>query len=305
MTTTKLKICYVDMCNGLTNQAGRCFRRLIDGLKAKAVAKNPGLEFDFVHVQPRNLGELPDRTADLFLSSGGPGSPYDGYEDPWCTGYRSFLDWAVERNQKDPQRAPQILAVCHSFELATIHFEVAQVAMRPSGRKFGVMPAYVTPEAIDHVLFKPFGERLFVWEHRFWEAVHLDEKRLKELNGKVLARESRPGRIDKGQSLLAFDFAPGIMGTQFHPEADRQGLMAWVYSPEHAGEFKKAYGEPLYQRMLKTLEDPSRVARTFAIFVPSWLHDRFDAWAQQRGLNPVGPPEQDLNEFFGDKAANG
>jgi GMP synthase-like glutamine amidotransferase len=298
-----LKICYVDMCNGVANQAGRCFRRLVDGLKARAVAANPGLEFSFTHVQPRNLGELPKRDADLVLSSGGPGSPFDGYEDPWCTGYRDFLDFVVEKNTKDAAHAPKVLAVCHSFELATIHFKVAQMVLRPAGRKFGVMPAYPTPDGLKSLLFAPFGDRLFVWEHRHWEAIDLDQKRLDELGGKLLARESRPERTDKGTALLAFDFAPGIVGTQFHPEADRQGLMVWVYSEEQATEFKKVYGEALYQRMIKTLDDPTRVARTFALFVPGWLTDRFNGWAKVQGLATLPPPNQDLTEFFAPQAA--
>lgn len=306
MTTTKLKICYIDMCNGVANQAIRCFRRLVDGMMVRAAAKNPGLELDYVHVQPRNLNEIPDRSADLFLSSGGPGSPYDGWDDPWCTNYRAFLDWIVERNIAEGERAPQVLAVCHSFELATIHFGVAQLTMRPGGRKFGVMPCYVTESGMQSSIFKPFADRLFVFENRSWEAVHPDEKRMQQLGTVVLARESRNNRKDKGDGLLGLSFAPGILGTQFHPEADRQGLRAWVYSEEQAAEFKKIYGDALYQRMLKTLDDPSRVARTFAIFVPTWLHERFDLWAKLKGLNPIGPPEQDLAEFFGDKkAANG
>ena len=203
MTTPKLKICYVDMCNGVANQAGRCFRRLVDGLMAQARAKNPGLELDFVHVEPRNKGELPDRSADLFLSSGGPGSPYDGYEDPWCTGYRAFLDHVVEQNRSSPDTGPQVLAVCHSYELATIHFQVAKISQRPAGRRFGVMPIYVTREGLGHTLFKPFGDRLFAWEHRFWEAVDLDDKRLANLGGRLLARERRDGKADKGAAAWA------------------------------------------------------------------------------------------------------
>lgn len=305
MTNTALRICYVDMNNGMANQATRCFKRHIDGLQSRVLAKNPGLRFELVHVQPRNLGEKPPRDCDLVLSSGGPGSPYDGFDEPWCTAYRHYLDYVVEQNRLAPARAPQVLAVCHSFELATIHFGVAQVSLRPRGRKFGVMPAYVTPEGTECVAFKPFSDRLFVWEHRFWEAVNLDARRLDALGGKVLARESRPGRDDKGQALLAFQYAPGILATQFHPEADRQGLSVWVHNPEHASAFKKAYGEELYQRMLKTLDDPSRVARTFALFVPTWLTDRFNAWARSRGLAEIDAPEQDLSEFFAAKAANG
>jgi GMP synthase-like glutamine amidotransferase len=293
------------MCNGVPNQAVRCFRRLVDSLKARAAAVNPGFELVYTHVQPRNLGELPSRDADLVLSSGGPGSPHDGYDDPWCVGYRAYLDHVVEQNIKDAAHAPKLLGVCHSFELATLHFKVAQMVQRADGRRFGVWPCYPTTDGLKSQLFAPFGDRLFVWENRQWEAVGLDEKKLAALGGRLLARESRHGRTDKGNALLGFDYAPGVVAVQFHPEADREGLRVWVYSTEQATEFKKSFGEPLYQRMIKTLDDPSRVARTFALFVPGWLTDRFNGWARTHELATLPPPEQDLTEFFAAPAPTG
>lgn len=296
MKPPTLKLCLVDMNNGVKNEATRCFRRLFDALVARAKAVNPGLEFHFTHVQPRNLGERPDRDADLVLSSGGPGSPFDGYDDHWCIDYRKFLDSVVERNVADPANAPGLLVVCHSFELSVTHFEVATMVKRDRLR-FGVMPAYVTEAGQHSALLAPFGDRLFTWEHRSWEAVDLNEARLRELGGEVLARESRPGRNDKGRALLSFRFAPGISGTQFHPEADRAGVLAWINRPEHAAALRDAYGSSLYQRMMKTLADPNRLARTFALFVPGWLTHEFNRLAKARGLVGLPPPEQSMLEF--------
>ena len=90
-----VRVCLVDMNNGVANQATRCFRRIVDAFGKRVRETNPTLELVFKHVQPRNLGELPSHDDDLVLSSGGPGSPFDGYDDPWCTGYRAFLDWVV------------------------------------------------------------------------------------------------------------------------------------------------------------------------------------------------------------------
>jgi GMP synthase-like glutamine amidotransferase len=286
------------MNNGVANEATRCFRRLFEGFSARVRAANPGLDIHFRHVQPRNLGELPDgHNVDLVLSSGGPGSPFDGYEDPWCTGYRKFLDLVIEKTLQDAYRSPALFVVCHSFEIAINHFGFAQMTRRDN-LKFGVMPCYTTEEGRRSPLFEAFGDRLFVWEHRRWQATDLDEKKLKALGGQLLAVESRPGgEIDKGRGLLGFNFAPGIVGTQFHPEADRPGVMAWVNRPEHAADLKDAYGESLYERMLKTLSDPTRLARTYALLIPGWLTYRFNQLALERGLRPIAPPEQDMRNF--------
>lgn len=297
MTHPPLRLCLVDMNNGVANEATRCFRRLFDGFVHRVRAVNPDLPVQFRHVQPRNLGELPDAKAvDLVLSSGGPGSPYDGFEDSWCAGYRQFLDHVMDANAQHPDTAPQVFVVCHSFEIAITHLKVAEMTKRGT-LKFAIMPAYPTEEGMADPLFAPFGERLFVWEHRRWQAVNLDERALQALGGKLLCRESRPGRTDKGEALVGFRFGPGLVGTQFHPEADRPGVMAWINRPEHAADLRDAYGNALYERMIKTLDDHSRLARTYALLIPTWLQLRFNQLAGARGLRPIGPPEQDMQEF--------
>jgi len=300
MAARRLNLCLVDMNNGVPNEATRCFTRIFDAFQAKVREVNPSLEITFAHVQPRNLGTLPAHDVDLVLSSGGPGAPTDGYEEAWCTGYRKFLDSVLDQNQSGRADAPGLFVVCHSFEIAVTHFGFAKLVPR-SSLKFGVFPAYVTEEGASSVLFEPFEDRrLFTWEHRKYETIELDEKLLHAQGGKLLATESRPGKIDKGAGLMAFDFGPGIIGTQFHPEADRPGVIAWINRPEHAFALKDAYGNDLYQRMMTTLKDPTRLARTYALAIPSWLRKRFNRLAEVRGLNPIGPPEQDMRMFEAD-----
>jgi hypothetical protein len=291
-----LRLSLVDMNNGVPNEAVRCFRRLLDAFAARVRSANPRLAVVLEHVQPRNLGELPSRQADLILSSGGPGSPHDGWEEPWCTGYRAFLDSILDRTAQRPDRAPTAFVVCHSFEIAIQHFRFAEMARRQD-LKFAIFPAYLTEEGPKEDFLQPFGERLFVWEHRRFQAVGLDVARLRQQQGAVFARESRPGQTDKGEALLALRFGPGLEGTQFHPEADRPGVLAWIHRPEHTAALRDAYGNSLLERMMKTLDDPGRLARTYALLIPGWLTSRFNHLAEARGLRPIPPPVQNMREF--------
>ena len=78
--------------------------------------------------------------------------------------------------------------------------------------KFAIFPAYLTQEGERTDFLMPFAERLFVWEHRRWQAVGLHAARLAQQQGAVLATESRPGQKDKGEALLALRFGPGLEG---------------------------------------------------------------------------------------------
>jgi GMP synthase-like glutamine amidotransferase len=294
-----LRISLVDMNNGVANQATRCFRRIVDAFGQRVRERNPGLDVTFTHVQPRNLGELPPGDTDLLLSSGGPGSPYDGFDAAWCTGYRKFLDHVIEKNLKDPTSAPKALLVCHSFQLAVLHFGVATMEQRAT-KKFGLMTAYMTDAGEQADFLSPFGYRLFCWEHRNWEAIDLDAKRLKELDGEVYATEthaSHPQHKYKGDALLALRFAAGIEGTQFHPEADKPGVMAWVEKPESQDALRIAYGETLLEKMKTSLGNPERLAKTFALLIPGWLTHRFNTLSEARGWKTLDAPVQDMREF--------
>ncbi len=298
----RLRIALVDMNNGVENQAMRCLRSIATRFHDHAKITNPNLDLEIVHVSPRDKGEVPPDDCNLYLSSGGPGSPYDGDGQQWTTDYYRFLDRVVEDNLAKGPAARALFGVCYSYEMIVRHFQIATMAPRAT-RKFGVMPVYMTSLGRTHPLLQTFGDRLFAFEHRNWEAIDLDESRLAKLGGQVLALESREGQNDKGKALLGIDAAPGVETVQFHPEADRAGVVTWVSKPDQAAAFREAYGDLTYERMLKTLDDPNRLARTFAMLIPGWMVRKFNGMAAAHGWNPVGPPEVDAKGFGTDVRA--
>jgi GMP synthase-like glutamine amidotransferase len=293
----KLRVCLCDMNNGHPNQAMRCFRVIISAFFAAVRRANPGLECELAVVEPRNKHELPPRDCDLYISSGGPGTPYEHDGEVWLDEMYSFYDWVVERRLQLGPGGPSLLGVCYTYELLVRHFRVGGVEPL-SDRKFGVMPVYTTADGQAHPLTQAFGDRLFAFEHRNWEAIDVDEGSLRAIGGRVLARESRDG-VSKGRAVLALHLAPGIEGTQFHPEADRPGVIAWVSKREQAQAFVKAYGRLTYDRMIKTLDDPQRLAKTFALMIPGWLTRQFNELAGRRGWAPLPLPELDMVAFAG------
>lgn len=285
-----LRVCLVDMNNGHVNQAMRCLRGIVGQFFQKAQQHNPTLQVELSEVSPRDTGERIPRTADLYIGSGGPGSPFEGEGTEWSKDFGEFCDGLVTSHQGPAEAHRSIFAICYSFELVVMHFGVCEVAPR-SERKFGVMPIYTTSEGRHHPLLRAFGDRLFAFEHRNWEAVDLDSRKLSSLGGSVLARESRDG-FSKGRALLGLEVAPGVEAVQFHPEADRAGVMNWVARPEQAAAFREQYGELTYQAMLRTLDDPRRLARTYALVIPGWMARRFNELAKGRGYNELPEPNE-------------
>jgi GMP synthase-like glutamine amidotransferase len=288
------------MNNGHVNQAMRCLRGLVSGFVERVQAHNAELSCELVEVSPRDTNNLIPVDCDLYLSSGGPGSPFDGDGQPWTFDYASFVDGVVESVIRGGADQRSLFAICYSFEMVVRHFQLAQIVPRVE-RKFGIMPVYMTPAGQEHPLLAPFGDRLFAFEHRNWEAVDLDQKKLESMGGKLLARESRDG-VSKGRAVLGLDIAPGVETVQFHPEADRSGVVNWISRPEQAAAFKATYGEVTYQAMLRTLDDPRRLARTYALVIPGWLTRRFNALAPFRDYVELPPVDDNIPERFATSA---
>ncbi len=299
----ELRVCLIDMNNGHANQAMRCFRTIVASFFERVERHNPGLPTKLVEVSPRDTNDRIPRDCDFYIGSGGPGSPYDGDHERWFLDFTRFTDEMIPACKRSDAEMKSFFAVCYTFELLVRHFKVAEVSLRDS-RKFGVMPAYMTVIGQQHPLLSAFGERLFAFEHRNWEAINVDEARLAEIGGAVLAQESRDG-YSKGRAILGFDLGPGIETVQFHPEADRAGVMSWVARPEQAAAFRETYGEFTYQAMLRTLDDPNRLARTFALVIPGFLTRRFNLLAQHRGYAELEPPSSEdvIAAFVGDSGA--
>jgi GMP synthase-like glutamine amidotransferase len=296
MSLRPLRLCIIDMNNAHVNQAMRCLRGIVSNFFDHVRRENPGLPCEMIEVSPRDTNNPVPRDADLYLSTGGPGSPFDGDGQPWSSDYGRFSDEVAEAAARGGADQQSLFAICYSFEMVIRHFKLAHIGPRAE-RKFGVMPIYTTAEGQHHPLLAAFHDRLFAFEHRNWEAIDLDEGLLRRLGGKLLARESRDG-VSKGRALLALDVAPGIEAVQFHPEADRPGVMNWVARPEQAAAFKATYGEVTYQAMLRTLDNPRRLARTFALVIPGWLVRKFNELATSRGYAPVGAPSEDVSSAF-------
>jgi homoserine O-succinyltransferase/O-acetyltransferase len=281
-----LRIAFIDMNAGVENQAMRCLRSVVDHFERRVLRENPRLEIQITQVSPRDKTEPPPPGYDLYVGTGGPGSPLEGPGTRWFDEFCGFVDEVLDEHRAGRPGARSLFAICYSFELVTMHLGLAEVQPRDA-RKFGVMPVYTTSAGQDHPLLAPFGDRLFAYEHRNWEVVDLDEARLGLLGGELLARESRQGRVDKGTAALAFHTGTGLEAVQFHPEADLLGILHWLDQPVHAAAFRDAYGEETFLRMMKTIRDPERVARTHAELIPGWMQRRFNALAPLYGWRPI------------------
>src|SRR4051812_38484209 len=84
----KIKIAILDLYEGAENQGMRCLQQIIDEWQ---LHKNYNVKLDIFDV--RSKFEIPDLSYDIFISSGGPGSPIDTQDLEWD---KKYMQWIAD-----------------------------------------------------------------------------------------------------------------------------------------------------------------------------------------------------------------
>src|SRR5687768_11455809 len=118
-----IRIAILDLYEGQPNQGMRCLRQIINQWAEDNLHETHCDEFDV-----RLLQQVPDLTYDIYISSGGPGSPLESIGSIWEAAYFNWLseieNWnsnALHHNKKF------VFFICHSFELICRHYRLAEI----------------------------------------------------------------------------------------------------------------------------------------------------------------------------------
>ena len=262
--TGNYKIAVLDMNAGRPNEGMRCITSLMGEFLSQ-----DGVKGNYDVFEVRNKQEMPDiNEYDIFLSSGGPGSPLKmGVE--WEEKYFNFLDSILHHNLSQTQKK-HVFLICHSFQLACLHWDVARVTKRRS-TSFGIFPIYKTLSGENEVLFKDLEDPFYAVDSRDYQVVGPNEWKLDTLDGKVLCREKIRPNVPLERAVMAIRFSNEIFGVQFHPEADAEGMLRYFGKEEKRNQIVKRHGKKKYLEMITQLDDKSKIWKTNKTLIPTFL----------------------------------
>jgi homoserine O-succinyltransferase len=257
------RVAILDLNNGVPNLGLRSIVELVEKTGASSAAANVSVEvFDV-----RGKGELPGLNFDVFISSGGPGSPYDDVGESWETAYFQWLDQVRSKN------VPTLL-ICHSFELMVRHFELATVSARRSP-SFGIFPVHPTDEADGDAVFGQLHDPFYAADFRDWQVVDADPNRFSELNAKILAREKIRDHVPLERAIMAIRVGSNMFGVQFHPEASPEGMARHFLEDEKMEQVVTTHGEETLVKMQALLKKPDGLSHTYSTVMPKFLDFAF------------------------------
>ncbi len=228
----------------------------------------PDIQVDSFDV--RRSCEVPDLDYDIYISTGGPGSPLKGDGD-WEMPYYDLIDKIWDHNQKSNDKK-FVLFICHSFQMICLHLAIGDIVRRKK-ESFGVYPVHKTSDGKAEPLFEGLDDPFYVADFREWQVIKLNEERIVNRGFKVLALEKFRPHVKLERALMAMRFSPEWFGTQFHPEADPDGMLYhFTHTPKKAIAIEKK-GKDKYSRMIELLKDPEKLVKTYDKVIPSFIEN--------------------------------
>lgn len=267
----KIKVAIIDMNNGVANQGMRGIQEVLLRYQQEMETE---LSFDIFDL--RQKGEIPDLEYDIYISSGGPGSPYDGEGQTWENDFFNLLDEIETFNLSTEHKKKHVFLICHSFQMACRKFAVGQVVRRRS-TAFGIFPVFLTEEGEIDTVFQGLPNPFYTVDSRDWQVTNPDDHHFTVKNAKVLALEKDRPHIDLERCVMSVRFTKEIVGTQFHPEADPVGMKLYLLQDDKKMAIVKNHGTDKYNDMLQSLDDPGRIALTQHIVLPNFLNEAINA----------------------------
>jgi len=263
---TEIKVAIIDLYDNYPNQGMRNFMELVERYREQHQVNLTYQVFDL-----RAKNEIPDTSFDVYISSGGPGSPIDTADTEWEAKYWNLIDAISAHNASDSPNKKHVLFVCHSFQLMCRRYELGVVNMRHS-ESFGILPTHKTAEAEDEYLFRGLADPFFIVDSREWQVIHPNEEKFKEMGAMLLAIEKERPHVDLPRAMMAIRFNEYFFGTQFHPEADPIGMRVHMLDEERKQSMIEEYGQKKYDTMLKELDNPEQLLLTHNTIIPNFLY---------------------------------
>jgi homoserine O-succinyltransferase/O-acetyltransferase len=262
-----VRIAILDLYEGQANQGMRGLREIINQFGEINHLDIVSKEYDV-----RQKNEVPDMSYDIYLSTGGPGSPTESEGLEWDNIYFEWLQ-KMEDYNNDPVNFQKkyIFFICHSFQLACRHFKIAQITRRRS-TAFGVFPVHLLEAGKTEPVFEGMPDKFYAVDSRDFQVVQPDEKRLKESGAKILCIEKERPHVPYERALMGVRFTEYFIGTQFHPEADAAGMSIYLQSEEKKRTVIENHGVEKWKSMIEQLNDRDKILWTHNHILPNFLN---------------------------------
>lgn len=259
----KLKLAILDMNKGHKNMGLNCIREIVEGYSSV-------IEYEVFDVRVKNI--VPDLSYDIFISSGGPGNPLEG-NGVWEYKFFDWLDALWKFNKENPvEDRKHAFFICHSFQLVCNHFELGDITPRRA-TSFGVFPVHKTKHGKLDTIFNTLPDPFFAVDSRDWQLIQPNLRVFSKHGARILAIEKIRSHVEYERAIMAVRFSDEMVGTQFHPEADAEGMKSHLLKEENKVKIVENFSQRKYNNMLNLLDHPEKITATQNAVLPGFIEN--------------------------------
>ncbi|TXD83320.1 GMP synthase [Subsaximicrobium wynnwilliamsii] len=259
MKKAHVKLAILDMNNGEPNQGLRCIKEIVTLFEE---------DVDYQIFDVRSKQELPDSSFDIYISSGGPGSPLD--KGAWRKPYLHLMQELWDFNKQSDYQKKHVFFICYSFQVMCDYFELGSIKPRRS-TSFGILPIHKTKAGLKDTLLEGLSDPFFAVDSRDWQLIQPRLKVFKEHGASILSLEKLRSHVEYERAIMAVRFSKEFVGTQFHPEADPIGMKAYFLAEENKRKVITNFGEEKYENMMTQMDDPEKITLTYNTILPKFI----------------------------------
>lgn len=257
----------MDLNEGVPNQGMRCLREIINHY-----SEENGIYLHLDEFEVRLKNQVPNLSYDIYISSGGPGSPLDSIGSEWEYHYFKWLQGVEEwNNDETALNKKHVFFICHSYQLACRHFNVGKVCQRKS-TAFGVFPMHILTDGKNEPVFQGLRDPFYSVDSRDYQVIEPNEEILQDMGATVLAIEKERPHVPYQRAVMAIRFNEYMIGTQFHPEADATGMSMYLQRDDKKQFVITEHGEAKWKSMIEHLNDPDKIMWTYSHILPNFLN---------------------------------
>jgi len=264
-SSREFRIAILDMYNGFQNEGMRCIKKII-----AEFGVNQPLSITYTVFDVRQKLEVPGMDYDAYISTGGPGNPAPTGEN-WERKFFFFLDQLLQYNSNRHNTTKKhLFLICHSFQMASIHWQLAHVSKRRK-TSFGTFPVHKTPAGRKEPTLNKLQDPFWIVDSRDFQVTQPNQTALELFGAKVLCLEKIRPHVKLEQAVMCIRFSKEIIGTQFHPEADSEGMLRYFLREDKKTSIVNNHGEAKYNEMIAHLNDPDKILMTESVIIPTFL----------------------------------
>lgn len=133
------------------------------------------------------------------------------------------------------------------------------------------MPIHKTENGEQEFLFKNLPDPFYAVDSRAYQFIEPDHNRFEELGMKIVAIEKFRPHVNLERAVMAIRFSEEIFGTQFHPEANPEGMIENLKDEKNKTAMIENFGMEKYLETIDRMDDEDKIVLTQAQILPRFL----------------------------------